>query len=495
MVSVVLAVVLPAGARSADPGAETLASRMQALVSRPRFARALWGVQVIEATSGRVVYSTNADKLFIPASNTKLFTAALALDRLGPDFRMRTSLLASRGPDCRGRLRGDLVVYGRGDPGFQVAAAGGDWDRALGPLVEVLRRAGVRRVDGDLVADESCFRGPAVGSGWEYDDLGYYYGAGVSALSLNDNAVDVVVRPGAAAGRPAVAFLFPSTRHLEVVNRAVTGARDASRRIDVVRVPESDRVMISGVVPLGSGPVTESVSVPRSAEWFGEEFRGALARAGIAVRGQVRVKTAADGADAAVPGDPLVELGGSDSAPLRELLPRMLKPSQNLHAQLLFWQAGRADAPPAGITSEAAGVRALRAFLDRAGIEPDEARFEEGSGLSRHNVVTPRAIVKLLGYMARHPHAAVFRDALPVAGVDGSLRNRMRGTAAEGNLRAKTGTLDMVYTLSGYVTPAGGEPLVFALMLNQYTGATTERPGRVELDELAVLLAGAAATP
>jgi D-alanyl-D-alanine carboxypeptidase/D-alanyl-D-alanine-endopeptidase (penicillin-binding protein 4) len=384
-------------------------------------------------------------------------------------------------------------VYGRGDPGFQVAAAGGDWDRAFAPLVEVVRRAGVRRVDGDLVADESCFRGPAVGSGWEYDDLGYYYGAGVSALSLNDNAVDVVVRPGDAAGRPAVAFLFPSTRHLKVINRAVTGTRGARREIEVSRQPDGDEVIVSGLMPLGSGPVTESVSVPRPAAWFGEEFRGALARAGVVVRGPVRLQTVPDVADVAAVGDPLVELGSCDSAPLRELLPRMLKPSQNLHAQLLFWRAGLADAPPAGLTSEAAGARALQAFLARAGVDPDEARFEEGSGLSRHNVVTPRAIVKLLAYMSRHPHAAVFRDALPVAGVDGSIRNRMRGTPAEGNLRAKTGTLDMVYTLSGYVTPGGGEPLVFSLMLNQYTGATTERPGRAELDELAVLLAGAAA--
>jgi D-alanyl-D-alanine carboxypeptidase/D-alanyl-D-alanine-endopeptidase (penicillin-binding protein 4) len=462
-----------------------------AQTAHPRFARAHWGLHVVSLATGRTVFSTNADKSFVPASTTKLFTGALALDRLGPDFRIRTSLRAAAVPDAHGTLRGDLVVFGRGDPGFNVAAAGGDWDRALAPLVDAVRRSGVRRVLGNLVADESFFRGPAQGSGWEYDDLPWYYGAEVSALSVNDNAIDVVVRPAAKIGRPAEVFLFPSTRYVAITNHTRTVAAGVARSLAVARAAEANQITARGTVPRDARNATESLAVRQPARWFGEELKRALGRQGIAVRGHVQVRSADLAEPAAVPGPGNeLELGGCDSAPLRELLPRMLKPSQNLHAQLLLLQAGAAGTRVAGETSEEAGLRALNEFLGRAGIARDEARFQEGSGLSRHNLVTPRALVRLLTYMTEHPQAAVFRDSLPVAGVDGTLRTRLRGTPAEGNVRAKTGTLSMVHTLAGYLTTAAGEPLVFAVMLNHYAGGTADRPARVELEEIVVLLAG-----
>jgi D-alanyl-D-alanine carboxypeptidase/D-alanyl-D-alanine-endopeptidase (penicillin-binding protein 4) len=248
-------------------------------------------------------------------------------------------------------------------------------------------------------------------------------------------------------------------------------------------------VHVRGSLPAGARAASQAVSVRRPALWFGEEFKQALQRRGIPVRGRVRVVDAPPEPPLSPPTNRWVELGACESAPLRELLPRMLKPSQNLHAQLWLLHAG-ATLAPAGPeeTSEQAGRRALNAFLARAGIPAGEVRLEEGSGLSRHNVVTPRALVRLLEFMTRHPHAEVFRAALPVAGVDGTLRLRLRGTPAEGNLRAKTGSLDLVNTLAGYVTSAAGEPLVFALLLNHYAGG--ERPGRAELDEIAAWLAG-----
>jgi D-alanyl-D-alanine carboxypeptidase/D-alanyl-D-alanine-endopeptidase (penicillin-binding protein 4) len=176
---------------------------------------------------------------------------------------------------------------------------------------------------------------------------------------------------------------------------------------------------------------------------------------------------------------------------LRELLPRMMKPSQNLHAQLFLLQVGARQPPGEDTerTTEQAGLEALAAFVVKAGLGAGEARFEEGSGLSRHNLVTPRALVALLQFMRRHPHADVFLESLPVAGVDGTLRTRLRGTPAEGNLRAKTGSLSLVNTLAGYVTTAAGERLAFALLLNNYAGGPEDRPGRTELEELAVMLA------
>lgn len=479
-------------ARAAEPGPPTVAAlreRIQGHVTQPRFARAHWGIHVVSLETGRVLFTANSDKWFIPASTAKLFTGALALDVLGPDFRIRTSLYATAPPDARGVLAGDLRLYGRGDPGFVVAEAAGDWDRALAPLVDAAVRAGIKQVQGTLVADASYFRGPAIGSGWEYDDLTWYYGAEVSTLSVNNNAVEVVARPGARPGLPAEVFLFPSTPFVVVSNRLQTVAAGGPRRVNLWRDPRANVVHARGTLPVDARPLRETVAVREPARWFGEEFKRALRRRGIEVRGPVRVVdgSAADPAGAAPAR--WLELGGCDSAPLRELLPRMLKPSQNLHAQLWLLLAGTTLAPAGpDETGEQAGLRALAAFLQRAGLPAGEVRFEEGTGLSRHNMVTPRALVHLLRYMTGHPHAAVFREALPVAGVDGTLRTRLRGTPAEGNLRAKTGSLDLVSTLAGYVTTAAGEPLAFALLLNQYAGG--ERPARAELDDIAAWLAG-----
>jgi D-alanyl-D-alanine carboxypeptidase/D-alanyl-D-alanine-endopeptidase (penicillin-binding protein 4) len=479
-------------ALAADAGLETVSAlreRILAHVTQPRFARAYWGLHVVSLETGRVLFTANADKWFVPASTVKLFTAALALDVLGPDFRIRTSVYADARPDAAGTLAGDLRLFGRGDPGFNVAAAGGDWDRALAPLVEAVVRAGVKHVQGGLLADASFFRGAAIGSGWEHDDLGWYYAAEVSALSVNNNALEVVARPAARPTLPAEVFLYPSTHYVSVSNRLLTVAAGGPRRVAFHRDPQANVVHVRGSLPAGARAASQAVSVRRPALWFGEEFKQALQRRGITVRGRVRVVDAPPEPPLSPPTNRWVELGACESAPLRELLPVMLKPSQNLHAQLWLLQAGAAGPAEPDETSEQAGLRALAAFLQRAGIAAGEARLEEGSGLSRHNAVTPRALVRLLAFMARHPHAAVFREALPVAGVDGTLRSRLRGTPAEGNVRAKTGSLDLVHTLAGHVTSAAGEPLVFALLLNQHAGGASDRPARAELDDVAVWLA------
>lgn len=492
-----LALLVAQAIRSAEPprGPASLAALREHLLAQatqPRFARAHWGIHAVSLDTGRVLFSANGDKLFIPASTTKLFTGALALDQLGPDFRIRTSVYAESRPDAHGTVKGDLVLYGRGDPSLDLAAVGGDWDRALAPLVEPLVAAGLKVVTGNLVADESYFRGARFGSGWEYDDLAWYYGAEVSALSVNNNAVDVIVRPAPRAGSLAQAFLFPSTRHVVVSNTVRTLPAGGARRLQVRREAEANVVIANGTLPLDARATTESVAVARPAEWLGRELKQALERRGITVRGRVTTRSAESSAGSPDRREREVELAGVWSPPLRELLPRMMKPSQNLHAQLLLLQAGAAqsrDGDP-DQTSEQAGLKALATFLVKAGLDPGEARFQEGSGLSRHNLVTPRALVGLLGFMRRHREAGVFWGALPVAGVDGTLRTRLRGTPAEGNLRAKTGSLSLVATLAGYVTTAAGEQVAFALLLNNYAGGPNTRPAREELDRMAVLLAG-----
>jgi D-alanyl-D-alanine carboxypeptidase/D-alanyl-D-alanine-endopeptidase (penicillin-binding protein 4) len=470
-------------------------------VSAPRFARAQWGVQIVSIDTGVELFAHQAGKLFIPASNTKLYTAALALDRLGPDFRFRTSLYAARHPDRQGVLAGDLIVFGRGDPTLAARTPGGDLDAALAPLADALQAAGVRRARGDLVADESYFVGDPVGAGWSCDDLLWYYGAEVSALSINDNALDVIVAPDTVPGRPAQITLAPTPPGLTVSNLCVTGPPGSPRRVRFERPFASTVLRVLGQIPVGGSNLTESVAVPRPAAWFAAAFRATLARRGIRIDGGIRVVSDPEGTRRPAVPARLVELGGVESPPLRDLLARMLKPSQNQEAQLLLLQVGTLAPPPPGTNrtavpdlepaenAESAGTRALEAFLTDAGVPADEVLVEEGSGLTRRNLVSPAATVRLLRFMDRHRHAEVFRQALPVAGVDGTLRNRMRETPAAGNARAKTGTLRYVHALSGYVTSAAGERFAFSILLNNYQPATGTRHARAELDELVTTLA------
>ncbi len=464
-------------------------------LSQPRFTHAHWGVLIQSLDSGTDLFATNEGMLFVPASNTKLFTGALALDTLGPDFRVRTSLYGRAAPDRRGRLRGDLVLYGRGDPTLAATFHDGDLRRALTPLADAAVHAGLKRVDGALIADESYFRGAEHGSGWDWDDLEFSYGAPVSALSVNENALTVVARPASAIGRPALLSLDPPCSFMVVSNFVWTTTNEARGELTLRRPLGSRFVFAHGSVPIGGTSVTESVSVPAPAPWFGELLAEELKRRGLAVRRGIRTKSAPFPESPPTDVTQLVELAAIDSPPLAELLPRMLKPSQNLHAQVWLLQSGVAweRQAPGGLrfpTTERAGLAALTNFLDRIGVNLRDVMFEEGTGLSRRNLVTPRAVVKLLRQMDTHPCADVFRESLPVAGRDGTLRARMRATTAAGNARAKTGYLAFTYSLSGYVTTQAGERLAFALLLNNYQTPNPDRPARLELDDIVVALAG-----
>jgi D-alanyl-D-alanine carboxypeptidase/D-alanyl-D-alanine-endopeptidase (penicillin-binding protein 4) len=499
----------PAPGASPPANLAELRERLTAHFSQPRFAAAHWGVQIVSLDTGKLLFSHNAGKLFLPASNAKLYTGALALDRLGPDFRLRTSLYAKRRPNRFGALRGDLIIYGRGDPTLAARYSDGDLDKALAPLADAARKAGLKRVQGDLVAEESFFTGPPLGAGWEWDDLQYYYGAEVSALSINDNAVEVVVKPGLQAGQPAAVTVQPAMSYLALSNRTETIAAGGKRDLRFARPLSRNVLFISGQVPLGDAGQTETISVHRPAQWFGQCLRDSLRRRGITVTGRVRATDWPERQTSPLDLGKLTELGAVESPPLREILGRMMKPSQNLYAQLLLLQVGakgEADAAgpataPAGLppggnrravqpTHEEAGLHALEAFLRQAGIAKGEVRLQEGSGLARRDLVSPAATVKLLQFMARHRWAEIFRDALPVAGVDGTLRSRMKDTLAAGNAQAKTGTLSGVHALSGYVTTAAKERLAFAIMLNNYYGADVDHPARADLDAVVVMLAG-----
>ncbi|MBE0542777.1 MAG: D-alanyl-D-alanine carboxypeptidase/D-alanyl-D-alanine-endopeptidase [Verrucomicrobia bacterium] len=468
-----------------------LQERLAAHVTQPHFAAGMWGVKIVSLDSGKTLFEHNAEKLFSPASNSKLYTVALALDQLGGDYRLKTSLYAAAKPGRNGTLKGDLIVYGRGDPSIHGRWHGGDVHAALAPLVAALTNAGVKRISGDLIGDTSFIQGPPYGAGWDWDDLQYYYGAEISALTINDNTFDLSIKPGEREGDPGQLALSPPTTYVILSNRTQTVAASDRRSISLYRPPGGNVVYVSGQMPLGETNYTEDVTLHNPAGLFITLLKETLARHGIKVSGKLRTMDWLDRQARPIDWDKLVELGSIESPPMRELVRNIQKPSQNLHTDLILAHVGalaQAANPPARGTSEAAGIRQLREFLDKAGVPRGDVQFEEGSGLSRNNLTTPNATIALLQFMHRHAEAETYLNALPVAGVDGTLRNRMRSTPAAGNVRAKTGTLRWANSLSGHVATAAGERLLFSIMLNRYA-AGTNPSGRAEIDKLTVMLA------
>lgn len=474
---------------------DSLRARITSHISQPVFDAAEWGLKIVSLDTGKLVFEHRPNKYFNPASNAKLYTCALALDRLGQDFRIRTSLYTAKPPDASGRIKGDLIVYGRGDPMMAARLNGGDYYKPLDPLVSSLVDAGVRRIEGDLIGDDSYFRGPPFGSGWEWEQLQWYYGAEVSALSVNDNSVDLFVAPSQRAGLSCEITTGPTVPFMTLMNRTRTGRKGEECRISVYKPVAENLVYVSGCLPLGGARFYGAVAVHNPANYFVTLFKEALARRGITVAGKVRTVDWRQRDLMPIDVRKLVEIGFIESPPLRDIVRETLKPSQNLYAQLLLLQVGAngvADEEPRVVvpTSEEAGIEALKAFLGEVGLRNGEVVLEEGSGLSRRNLITPDATVAILTYMNRHKGADAFRDALPIAGVDGTLKGRMKGTPAAANVRAKTGTLRFISALSGYVTTASGERLAFAIMLNNYAGEDSAGSPREMIDAIVVMLAG-----
>jgi len=423
-----------------------------------------------------------------PASNMKLYTLAAALDRLTPDFRFNTSVYAPARPDTNGAIAGDLIVYGRGDPTFATRFTGGtDYWAAINELAARIVAAGVRRVEGDLIGDESYFNGTPLPPGWEWDDLQWYYGAEVSALSINDNAVDISVKPGARAGAPCLITVGPQTPLVTVYDRTVTAPRGSPRTLRVHRPLGENVIEVSGALPLDDPGFNESLAYSRPAMMFVTMLRTALERQGVRVNGQTRTVDARAREASPLDTAALVEIASRQSPPFSVVAAQTMKPSQNLYTELILRSLGRAFGPDPRRPSDEAGIEVVRAFLVGAGVDPDHVRMRDGSGLSRADIVTAEATAQLLAHMSRHRFAAAFRESLPVAALDGTLQNRMRNTPAAGNVRAKTGTLSSATSLAGYVTTAAGERLAFALMINHPPRGINPRAGFT--DAIAVLLA------
>lgn len=480
-------------APAAEPVAATvpdLQKELAAHVNDARFGGATWGVKIVSLDSGVTIFEDHADRLMSPASNAKLYTCAMAIDVLGADYRILTPVYGTAKPGADGTLNGDLIVSGRGDPSWRSRGTKKEFYSIFDPFVTALKKAGVKHITGDIVGDATWIRGVPTGSSWTVNDLNDDFGAEISALSIDDNYAELHVIPAAVAGQPAtLEWMLPDTG-LTLDNRTVTVPAGTAKHIESHRLLGETVVHVSGEIPVGATAESLDLPVPRPAAWFAAALKSALVRAGIAVDGGARSLRWPD-APATGPDTGVIKLAEIESPPMRQLIADVMKPSQNLEADLLFAQVGEVrrapDASP-HLTTEEAGVVQLRDFLQRHHLPAEEVLFEEGSGLSRNDLVTANATAALLKFMATHRAGADYAAALPIAGVDGSLRRHMKGTPAENNVHAKTGTLRWANSLSGYVTSAAGEHLAFSLMLNRYV-APKGHSAAGELDAIAVMLA------
>lgn len=468
--------------------AGSLADRIDAaLESSPATQQSFWGVQVIDLSTGLPVYSRNEDKFFVPASNTKLFSTSLALMRLGPDHRFLTTIEAEGKPDALGVVRG-LRLVGGGNPNLSARTLpyrhnsfGLNPLAAIEALADELVRGGVRSVMGDVLGDDTAYVWEPFPDGWSVDDPTWEYGAPVSALTLNDNAFSLSVSPGNAPGDPAVLTLNPRLEFLTVHNRTRT-IESGEAKLVYDRAPGSSELVVSGTIRIKSPSIKQLLGVNDPALFAANALRDALLRRGVEVHGgAAAVHRQASDTTPRVPG---VQLARDTSLPLPEALKIVNKVSQNLHAEIMLREVAKAKN---GIGSREGGLAELKSFLNEIGVEDKQYNFEDGSGLSRLTLITPRTVAKLLTFMDGTSHRDAFIDTLPTGGEDGTLSLRFDRLPEAAYIHAKTGSLSHVSALAGYALKPNGGRFAFSILVNNYNSDTASIRKTIDLIALAVL--------
>ena len=461
----------------ATPAPRTLSSDLDQIFSDPILRRALVGVRVESLADGldeheRLLYQRDSAKLVMPASNMKLHTLAAAAERLGWDFRYQTRLEATGSLD-RGLLDGDLVVTGSGDPSivsldFGPAAAFLEW-------ADALREAGIRRVRGRLIGDDSAFADEPLGAGWAWDYLDAGYAAPSGALSYNENTVTVRAWPGDSPGSPVRVEISPDGHGLDLDNALGTGAQGSPPRLELSRPMGQSRLSLRGSLPAGGSVVTRTTTVDRPGGFFVGALRAALASRGIAVDGGAW--TIADVRDNP-PSTQRQLIATRLSQPLSSLAGYFMKVSQNFYAEMLLKTLAHAGG---AVGSASEGRRAVREVLAGWGIAPDSFVMQDGSGLSRYDYTTADTVVALLRHVWNDEHLrGPFLSALPVAGHDGTLDTRMRGTVLDDHVEAKTGSIANVRALSGFLETPAGQHIVFSIIVNNFTAPASQIDALVE---------------
>jgi len=433
-----------------------------------------WGLLAHNLRTGKTLISYNADKLFLPASNTKLYTTAAALRLLGPQYRYQTPVLAT-GPISGGVLRGDLVVIGRGDPTWSARFHEDDPTAVFRSWADTLKAMGITTITGGVIGVDAVFTEQAFGSGWSWDNEAYYYSAQIAGLSFNENVVDVVITPRPNWQAPEI-IPSPATAYVQIVNRLMTldtlnNPDSLEVKWDIIRPRGSNRITFEGIV--GPDTVETGASVEDPVAFTATVLRETLIDQGIAVNGPASAMRLFTGDTILVApvGDTLFV---HQSLPLEDIIYPLLKDSQNMMAETLLRTLGIGAE---GGATDREGFQRAKPVWAAMGIDTNKIVLTDGSGLSRYNKISPRASVALLTAMQGDTS---FTRALPIAGVDGTLEETFTDSPVTGRVHAKTGTLNGVRALSGYLTNDRGETIVFSFMINDYLTSVSEINARIE---------------
>lgn len=494
-----------------------LAQAITTILSAPPVAHVHWGIAV-STLDGTPIYTLNDDQLFQPASTAKLFTTAAAMHLLGPGYTV-TTLLDAPAPNSD-TIHGDLILRGAGDPSFasvntpyiEPTARTHTSSPSTLPQLDLfanqLLSSGIRHITGDIIGDDTLYPWQPYPDDWATDDLLWGYGAPISALSLRDNTLRLTITPAARAGDPATVTLLPDIPFYDLQATVSTTAHKTQSSVQVQRIPNTRTIRVWGAIALGSGTDLEELAIDDPAEYAATALQQILIAHGIRIDGRARaqhrlpaeIKSFRTQANEPLPSLPLAATSASfttstPTPPLRigrvsptlaEDIVATNKDSLNLHAELFLLALGKQYGADG---TQAQGARVVRQFLLHAGLAPYDFVFFDGSGLSGHDLVTPRATVRLLTYAPTQPWFELWRASLPIGGVDGTLEHRFTKPPLKGNVIAKTGTLGESRALSGYITCASGRTVAFTIMAGNHLPSTNA--DREAIDQIVAAIAAA----
>ncbi len=447
-----------------------LGAAIKLVTNRSQFSRVRWGILIQTLSNSGTIYSRDAQKYFIPASNVKLLTTAAVLHQLGSQYRIRTSIY--------GTDQGFLRIIGRGDPSLT--------DTQLRQLAQQLSRRGVRQIR-QLIADDNYFQGYTVNPSWEWEDVQADYGAPVNSLILNQNAVMLTLLPQQLGQKVRIVWADPTeATRWQIENESVTTKPGEPSSINVNRDLKGSILKISGQMAVDSEPESVSLAVIDPIGHFLRHFRRAFLAEGIKDANTSAITAISDSISYKLRLSVAPELAAVESPPLSQLLVETNQNSNNLYAEALLRTLAANSNTPVTISTTEMGLGVVKETLTQLGVDPTGYVLADGSGLSRHNLVSPEVITQTLRVMAKSPFAPVYQGSLPVAGISGTLKNRFRETAAQGIMQGKTGTMSGVVALSGYLDAPNYEPLVFSIIVNQ-----SDQPAailRQAIDKIVLLL-------
>jgi D-alanyl-D-alanine carboxypeptidase/D-alanyl-D-alanine-endopeptidase (penicillin-binding protein 4) len=507
--------------------ASQLGAAVAALLTDPAVSRAHWGIAVT-LLDGTPLFGLDEAQLFRPASNNKIFTTAAAMHLLGPRFSLTTTADPTAIADRRGSIAGDIVLRGAGDATFDSGLfpylppaerepepaiqpgphplTAGDGLEALDALAANLADAGIKHVRGNVIGDDTLWPWEPYATGWELDDTVWGYGAPVSALTIHDNQLVLTITP-AGVGQPATVAVIPDTGYYHLQMKVQTVAAGQPASLDFDREPRSHRLRIFGTIAADK-PYSTEIAIDDPAEFAAQAFKKALEAHGITIAGKARPRhrlrtDPADFTDESriplptLPAGPVDTTGSLSPCPavcpvradhrgppLAQDVKLILKISQNLHAETLLHTLGKTYGTDG---STVQGARVVRQFLLNAGLDPNDFLFYDGSGLSSHDLITPRATATFLAFAVRQPWFPAWKVSLPEGGVDGGLTSRFPNPPLKEHLFAKTGTLGETYALSGYLDAASGRPIIFSIFVDKHM--PTSSADRVTMDKLVEAIA------